>query len=71
MLAKKICKLMNKDPSKYIKFVKDRPYNDKRYSVSTKKIEKLGWKPKSNLIKDLPSMVDWYMHNKKLYKSLK
>ncbi len=71
MLAKKICKLMNKDPNKYIKFVKDRPYNDKRYSVSTKKIEKLGWKPKNNLIKDLPSIVDWYMHNKKFYKSLK
>ena len=71
MLAKKICKLMNKDPGVYIKFVKDRPYNDKRYSVSTKKIEKLGWKPKNNLVEDLPSIVDWYLNNKRLYKNCK
>jgi hypothetical protein len=34
-IAKKICKLFNKDPKKFIVFVKDRLYNDKRYSVSS------------------------------------
>ena len=62
---------LNKDPNKFIKFIKDRPYNDKRYSVSTKKIRALGWKPKYNLIKDLPSMIDWYTNNYKLYKNCK
>ena len=70
-LAKIICNYLNKDPNKFIKFIKDRPYNDKRYSVSTKKIRALGWKPKYNLIKDLPSMIDWYTNNYKLYKNCK
>ena len=37
-IAKKICKLFKKDPKDYIKFTKDRLYNDKRYSVSSEKI---------------------------------
>ena len=70
-LAKIICNYLNKDPDKFIKFTKDRPYNDKRYSVSIKKIKSLGWKPKYNLIKDLPSIIDWYSDNLKLYKRCK
>jgi len=67
-IAKLICKHLKKDPSKFIKFVKDRPYNDKRYSVSSKKIRKLGWKPRHNLINDLPMIVNWYKKNYKLFK---
>ena len=44
-----ICKILQKDTKKYIKFVKDRPFNDKRYCVSTNKIRKLGWSPKNSL----------------------
>ena len=53
---KRLDTLNNCDPRirKFISFVKDRPYNDKRYAVTTKKLRKLGWKPKYNLIKDLP-----------------
>ena len=57
---KKNRKLFNKDPAKYIKFTKDRLYNDKRYSVSSKKMRKLGWKPTRSLIKDLPMIIKWY-----------
>ena len=67
-VAKTICKLLNKDPSKFIKFVKDRPYNDRRYSISANKIRKLGWKPKNSLSDDLPSIIDWYKNNIKLFK---
>ena len=67
-IAKLICKYLKKDPSKFIKFVKDRPYNDKRYSVSSKKIRKLGWKPIHNLINDLPMIINWYKKNYKLFK---
>jgi len=58
----------NKGIYKFIKFVKDRPYNDKRYSVSSKKIRKLGWKPIHNLINDLPMIINWYKKNYKLFK---
>lgn len=67
-IAKIICKLLNKDPSKYINFTKDRLYNDKRYSVSSEKIRELGWKPIRNLIEDLPMMIKWYQENYKIFK---
>ena len=70
-LAKIICNYLNKDPNKFIKFIKDRPYNDKRYSVSTDKIRKLGWKPENKLINDLPEIINWYKKNMKLYKNFK
>ena len=70
-IATCICKILNKNPKKYIKFVKDRLYNDRRYSISTNKICKLGWKPKNNLMNDLPKIIDWYKNNIQLYKKFK
>ncbi len=67
-IVKTICKLFNKDPGKFIKFTKDRLYNDKRYSVSSKKIMKLGWKPKRNLLDDLPMILKWYKKNFTVFK---
>ena len=67
-IAKRICQILKKDPNKHIKYVRDRPYNDKRYSVSSSKIRKLGWRPKENLIKDLPMIIDWYKKNLKIFK---
>jgi dTDP-glucose 4,6-dehydratase len=69
-IAKKICKLLKKDPDKYINYTKDRLYNDKRYSVSSKKIQKLGWKPKRSLIEDLPMIIKWYQKNYKIFKKI-
>ena len=66
-IAKKICELCNKNPKKYIKFTKDRLYNDKRYSVSSKKMRKLGWQPQRNLIEDLPMIISWYKKNYKIF----
>jgi len=70
-IAKLICKYLKKDPKKFISYVKDRPYNDKRYAVSTKKIRRLGWEPKYNLLKDLPTIIEWYKKNFILYKNCK
>jgi len=70
-IAKTICQFFKKDPKKFITFVKDRPYNDKRYSVSSKKIRKLGWKPKENLIKDLPKIIYWYKKHLTIFKEYK
>ena len=69
-LAKLICKIMNKNPKRFIKFSKDRPYNDKRYSVSCAKVKKLGWKENYYLIKDLPDIINWYKKNKSIFKKL-
>ena len=66
-IAKKICELFNKDSNKFINFTKDRLYNDKRYSVSSRKIRKLGWKPKRSLIEDLPMIIKWYKKNHKIF----
>ena len=70
-IAKSICKILNKDPKKFIKFVKDRPYNDKRYSISTNKIRKLGWRPKNTLMVDLLDIIEWYKNNIQLFKNFK
>ena len=67
-IAKIICKLFKKSSKKYITFTKDRLYNDKRYSVSSKKMRKLGWRPKRKLVKDFPMIIDWYKKQYKIFK---
>tara|TARA_A100001015_G_scaffold270844_1_gene323819 strand:+ start:560 stop:1507 length:948 start_codon:yes stop_codon:yes gene_type:complete len=67
IIAKIICKLMGKDPKKSISFIKDRLFNDKRYSISLKKISKTGWKPKKKLLVDLPKIIKWYQDNISLF----
>ena len=42
---------------KLIKFVKDRPGHDFRYSVNYSKLKKLGWKPKYDLAALVKEMV--------------
>lgn len=34
----------NEDHSKWIQYVEDRPFNDKRYYISNEKVKNLGWK---------------------------
>ena len=67
-VVKMIAKYLNKDFRKNIKFIDDRPYNDKIYKISCEKLKQLNWKPKKNLKDDLPSICDWYMRNKKIFK---
>ena len=70
-IANSICKILKKNPKKFIKFVSDRPYNDRRYSISSNKIRNLGWKPKNYLMRDLSGIIDWYKKNLNLYKDFK
>jgi UDP-glucose 4,6-dehydratase len=67
-VAKLICKFMNKVPNKTISFIKDRPFNDLRYSVDSSKIKKLGWEPQCNLQNDLPFIIKWYTKNSSIFK---
>jgi UDP-glucose 4,6-dehydratase len=66
-IAKIICKFLDKDYKKNVKFVKDRPFNDRRYSIVINKIRKLGWRPKKELINDLPEIIEWYKKNLKIF----
>lgn len=38
-------KIKNDSVENWIRYVEDRPFNDKRYYISNKKLEKLGWFP--------------------------
>jgi len=61
-IAKVILKLMDK-PESLITFVKDRPGHDRRYSLDTTKIRRLGWKPQHNFLDALKKTIDWYLNN--------
>ncbi len=65
-VARKICDLMNRSKTN-IKYIKDRPFNDRRYSISSTKIKKLGWKTQSNLFVELNEMIEWYRKNHKIF----
>ena len=47
----------------FVKYVKDRPFNDYRYSLNFKKIMKLGWKPKTKIEDKISEINNWYKKN--------
>ncbi len=63
-----ICKKMNKSKKKCFQFVKDRPFNDCRYYISSRKIIKLGWKKTKNFEKEISNLIVWYTKNYKVFK---
>lgn len=62
-IAKVICSLLDKRASESIVYVKDRPFNDARYSVDYSKITDLGWEVKLELEEQLPLIAEWYKEN--------
>lgn len=58
----------NTNPTR-IQFVKDRFYNDFRYSIDSSKIRALGWKPITNFHDGLLKTIDYYRENMALYKA--
>ena len=75
-LVKNLLKIFKKKGFKLgkkvkIKFVKDRPGHDFRYSLNSMKIrKKLKWKSRTSIIKGLNSTVDWYLKNRKFINSI-
>lgn len=65
-----ILKFLNKDES-LIRYVKDRPAHDRRYSVDTYKIRALGWKPEKSFEEALQETVHWYVQNEKWWRKIK
>ncbi len=69
-VVKMILKALEKDES-HIEYVKDRLAHDKRYSLDSSKIKKLGWKPKTSFDDGLKATIGWYRKNEDWWKPLK
>jgi len=68
----KIAKLKIKIGKKVkIKFVKDRPGHDVRYSLNSSKINKnINWKSKTSLNEGLKKTISWYLNNISYYSAI-
>ncbi|HLC60523.1 MAG TPA: dTDP-glucose 4,6-dehydratase [Candidatus Nanoarchaeia archaeon] len=67
-LATLILKKLGKDDS-HIDFVEDRPFNDRRYSVDTRKIKALGWMQQYSFEDGLNETIEWYKSNKRWWEN--
>lgn len=59
-VAEDICKLLRRDPSRNISFVRDRAFNDRRYFIDCSKLISLGWTQEVSWEQGLKQTVDWY-----------
>lgn len=66
-IASMICEIFGVDPEGALEFVRDRPFNDRRYSIVWDKIGALGWEPRHSLRSELPDVVAWYRLNAARY----
>ena len=59
-VAKILIKQIQKteDYDKWITYIKDRPFNDKRYYISNKKLKELGWNIKINFQDGINSLIN-------------
>ena len=68
-VAKMVLKELGKDES-FIEFVKDRPFNDRRYYSDLTKIKKRGWKQKVDFETGLKETIQWYKDNENWWKKV-
>lgn len=61
-IAARIIELTGADPS-LLRLVSDRPGHDRRYSVRTRRIRGLGWRPSVGFDEGLARTVSWYRRN--------
>lgn len=69
-VTRKILSFLGKSED-LIRYVKDRPAHDRRYSVDTSKIRSLGWKPEYTFDEALESTVKWYVENQDWWRRIK
>ena len=61
-VVRRIIELTGADP-RLIEFVTDRPGHDRRYSLSSSKLQDLGWRAQVRFEDGLARTVDWYREN--------
>jgi len=69
-LASAICTALDK-PESLVRHVKDRPGHDQRYSVSSEKLQALGWKLRYTFEEALEATVSWYRENEWWWRPIK
>ena len=69
-LTRTILKLLGKTYS-MIKYVPDRLGHDRRYSLDSTKIKRLGWKTTKDFSAAIKETIEWYKNNEKWWKGLK
>jgi dTDP-glucose 4,6-dehydratase len=69
-LTHRLLDLLGK-PAALIKPVADRPGHDRRYSLSTAKLERLGWTPQEAFEEGLARTVQWYRDNEAWWRPIK
>jgi len=65
-----ILRLLEK-PETLVRHVADRPGHDRRYSVSSEKLNSLGWQAQSSFEDALGRTVDWYAENSSWWQSIR
>lgn len=55
----------------YIEYVKDRLGHDRRYSVNSAKLQKLGWRPRFEFEEAMEKTIQWYKDNFSWWQPLK
>ncbi len=69
-IVKTILQLMGRSKD-LIKFTKDRPGHDFRYSLNSSKIRReLGWKPKHTFRDGIKETISWYIQNKQWWSKM-
>ena len=69
-VAELVCDIFGKECGAEVVFVKDRPFNDRRYSISSARIQSLGWRAQRRLEDDLCFIAQWYAHRVERYRHL-
>ena len=67
-VIKIIARENNVNFKKNITYIRDRPFNDFRYSVNFDKMKKLGWEPKYKLEDKIQEINNWYKINLERFK---
>jgi UDP-glucose 4,6-dehydratase len=69
-VAEMVCDVFGKDCNEEIVFVKDRPFNDRRYSISSARMRSLGWRAQRRLVDELSCIAQWYADRVDRYRHL-
>lgn len=69
-LTRIILKYLNKDEG-MVKYVSDRLGHDRRYSLDSMKMIKLGWRPMRSFEEAMEETIEWYKANKSWWRRLK
>ena len=58
MLINKIKQIDECEYDKWVKYIEDRPFNDKRYYISNQKVKNLGWTIETNFNEGLDELIE-------------